>query len=280
MTSTTAFVSRRPLITFFFLAYAITWVLWGVMISLSLDIKSPFGSVINALAIFGPTLAGIILTAILHGKQGLSELLGRLSPASTGSRWIGIALLIPFLNINVALLIGIGMGSPAPSKLIGGVWLLPLLLEALRIFFIGGPLGEEIGWRGFALPRLLQGKTDAMKASLVLGLIWGIWHAPIYAVSGTGQNDMLRSGASFLVLFPAFVIWVMGLAVMFTWLYKNTKGNLLIAILFHTAVNTAAFFPSVIGSQSGVVPLLNAGLTWVVAIIVSRTRVFRGMNTD
>lgn len=275
MSKTTTFVNQHPLLIFFSLAYAVTWILWGTLIALSLDIKNPLGSILNALAIFGPTLAGIILTVVLNGKQGLSDLIGRLSPAQAGLRWIGISLLIPFLIIIAALLIGMGMGSPIPAKLTLSVWLLPLLLEAIRIFFVGGPLGEEIGWRGFALPRLLQSHKDTMKASLILGLIWGIWHAPIYAVPGTGQNEILKSGGSFLVLFPAFVIWVMGLAVIFTWLYKSTNGNLLLAILFHTAVNTAAFFPSVIGSQFGMAPLLNAGLTWVVAVIVSRTKVFR-----
>lgn len=275
MSKLTKFVSQRPLIAFFILTYAITWILWGTQIALALDIKNPLGSILNALAIFGPTLAGIILTFLLNGRQGLLDLFARLSPARAGLRWVCITLLIPFLIIIAALLIGIGMGSPTPAKLAISVWLLPLLLEAMRIFFVGGPLGEEIGWRGFALPRLLQSQNNAMKASLILGLIWGIWHAPIYAVAGTGQNDILKSGGAFLVLFPAFVIWVMGLAVIFTWLYKNTNGNLLIAILFHTVVNTAAFFPSVIGSQFGMATLLNAGLTWVVAIIVSRTKVFR-----
>ncbi|MBI5825815.1 MAG: CPBP family intramembrane metalloprotease [Chloroflexi bacterium] len=275
MSKTTTFVSQRPLIIFFCLAYAITWILWGVMIALSLDIKNPLGSILNALAIFGPTLAGIILSVVLNGKQGLSDLIGRVSMGRAGLSWIGIALLIPFLIIIASLLIGSGMGSPIPTKLNISIWLLPLLLEGIRIFFVGGPLGEEIGWRGFALPRLLQSNKDTMKASLILGLIWGIWHAPIYAIAGTGQNDILQTGGSFFVLFPAFVIWVMGLAVIFTWLYKSTNGNLLIAILFHTAVNTAAFFPSAIGSQFGMTSLLNAGFTWVVAVIVSRTKVFR-----
>jgi len=275
MSKTTTFVNQYPLVIFFCLAYAITWVLWGMLIALSLDIKNPRGGFLNALAIFGPSLAGIILTFVLNGRQGLFDLFARLSPVHAGLRWVGISLLVPFLIIIVALLIGMGMGSPIPAKLTVSIWLLPLLLEAIRIFFAGGPLGEEIGWRGFALPRLLQSHKDTMKASLKLGLVWGIWHAPIYAVAGTGQNEILKSGGSFLILFPAFVIWVMGLAVIFTWLYKSTSGNLLIAILFHTAVNTAAFFPSVIGSQFGMVPLLNAGLTWVVALIVSRTKVFR-----
>ena len=167
------------------------------------------------------------------------------------------------------------MGSPLPANLSLSVWLTPLLVEFVRVLFVGGPLGEEIGWRGFALPSLLNGQASAMKTSMILGLIWGLWHAPFYFVPGSGQNDMLRLGGSFLALFPAFVVWVMGMTVIFTWLHKLTNGNLLIAIIFHTAINTAAFFPSVIGAKSGMTPMLNAGLTWLAAILVSRTNVFR-----
>jgi membrane protease YdiL (CAAX protease family) len=268
------FVSRRPVTAYFILAYVISWGLWFSMVALSLDLKDSLGSIINGLAIFGPTLAGLILTAFLSGREGLRELLGRLSPSQVGARSFGVAILLPFLIMIVALILGILMGDSFPTNLAGAAWILPLLIEAIRILFIGGPLGEEIGWRGFALPRLL-GDNSPFKASLILGLIWGIWHAPIYFVAGSGQNDMLRNGGSFVALFPAFVVWTMGLAVLFTWVYKMTNGNLLAAILFHTAVNAAVFLPSVIGVQSGLVPLLNAGLTWVAALIVSRTKVFR-----
>lgn len=244
------------------------------MIALSLDLKKPPGSIINGLAIFGPTLSALILTAVLFGREGLRQLLDRLSPSQVGMRSYIIAISLPFLIIIVALIIGILMSDPFPTNLAGSAWILPLLIESGRILFFGGPLGEEIGWRGFALPRLLDGRS-AFRASMMLGLVWGIWHAPIYFVSGSGQNDMLRSGGSFAMLFPAFVAWTLGLAVLFTWIYKMTNGNLLVAILFHTAVNTAVFLPFVIGAQSGLVPLLNAGLTWVAAIIVSRTKVFR-----
>jgi uncharacterized protein len=266
--------SRNPVPAFFILAFLFSWGLWFLMVTLSLSLKDPLGSVINSLAIFGPTLAGLILTAALYKVDGLRQLIARLSPSKVRVRsWLTV-ILLPFVIMIVALTIALLPSGSFPTKLISRIWILPLLLEALRIFFLGGPLGEEIGWRGFALPRLLD-HNSPFKASLILGLIWGLWHMPIYFVSGSGQNDMLKSGGSFSMLFPAFVVWTIGLAVLFTWVYKKTKENLLAAILFHTAVNTAVFFPSVIGVQSGIVPLLNAGLTWVAAFVVSRTKDFR-----
>jgi membrane protease YdiL (CAAX protease family) len=266
--------SRNPLIAFFIVTYLISWGLWLSLVTLSLSLKDPLGGLINGLAIFGPTLAGLILTAAFYGADGLRRVLTRLSPSKVRVHSYLTVILLPFLIMIAALMISILLGGSFPTKLISTAWILPLLLEALRILFFGGPLGEEIGWRGFALPRLLN-HNSPFKASVILGLIWGIWHAPIYFVSGSGQNDMLKSGGSFVMLFPAFVVWTIGLSVLFTWVYKKTNGNLFVAILFHTAVNTAVFFPSVIGVQSGIVPSLNAGLTWVAAIIVSRTRIFR-----
>jgi hypothetical protein len=265
--------SRRSLAAFFILTYAISWTIWLSMVVLSLDIQTPLGRTLNIIAIFGPTLAGLILTAVHHGSSGVGQLIGRLWQPKPRSAWIGVALLLPLAIMAVAALIAFLMGDLLLSTAAAAGWLL-LLGEFVRIFFFGGPLGEEIGWRGYALPRLLRHHSP-MKASVLLGLVWGVWHAPIYAIAGTGQNEMVRNGGSFPFLFVAFVVWTIGLSILFTWFYKMARGNLLVIILLHAAVNTAVFLPTFLVIQSGMVPLLNAGLTWVAAILVSRTRLFR-----
>jgi uncharacterized protein len=231
------------------------------------------GRMLNIIAIFGPTLAGLILTAVHHSRSGVGQLLGRLWRPHPQPTWIGAALLLPLAIMAAAAVLAYLMGDLLLSTAATAGWLL-LFGEFVRIFFFGGPLGEEIGWRGYALPRLLRHHSP-MKASVLLGLVWGVWHAPMYAIVGTGQNEMVRSGGSFPFLFIAFVIWAIGLSVLFTGLYKLARGNLLVVILFHAAVNTAVFLPTFFNVQSGMIPLLNAGLTWVAAILVSRTRLFR-----
>jgi membrane protease YdiL (CAAX protease family) len=141
-----------------------------------------------------------------------------------------------------------------------------LLLEFVRILFLGGPLGEELGWRGYALPRLQQHRT-ALTSSVLLGLVWGLWHIPLYLVPGTGQYEILRSGTNPAFAIVGFVGWTIGLSVLFTWLFNQTRGSLLVVILFHTAVNLAAFLPAAVGA-TGAAALLNVLLTWAVAVVV------------
>jgi membrane protease YdiL (CAAX protease family) len=141
-----------------------------------------------------------------------------------------------------------------------------LLVEFVRILFLGGPLGEELGWRGFALPRLQQRRT-ALTSSIFLGLIWGLWHIPLYFVPGTGQHEILRSGTSPGFAIGGFVGWTIGLSVLFTWLFNKTRGSLIVVILFHAAINLAAFLPSAVGS-AGAASLLNVLLIWIAAIVV------------
>ena len=128
----------------------------------------------------------------------------------------------------------------------------------------GGPMGEELGWRGFALPRLQQHR-NALDASIFLGLIWGLWHLPLYFVPGTGQSEMLGTGTSPAFAIGGFLGWTIGLSVLFTWLFNQTGGSLIVVIRFHTAVNLAAFLPAAVGS-GGAASLLNVVLTWLVAI--------------
>lgn len=140
-----------------------------------------------------------------------------------------------------------------------------LLGTFTRIFFIGGPLGEELGWRGFALPRL-QAQHSALRASLQLGLAWGLWHAPIYFIPGTGQYEMAQEG-QLLFSFISFIVWTLALSILLTWLYNETAGHLLVVLLFHAAVNTAANLPSLLNAP-GMALMLNGGFTWLAALIV------------
>lgn len=155
-------------------------------------------------------------------------------------------------------------GSPSPTISAGVVGL--LVAEFVRIAFLGGPLGEELGWRGFALPRLQLQRT-AFDASVVLGVIWGLWHVPLYFVPGTGQFETVSGGMSTAFAIGAFVVWTVGLSILFTWLFNETKGSLLVLILFHASVNLGAFLPSAVGSTGGV-SLLYALVTCLVAITV------------
>jgi membrane protease YdiL (CAAX protease family) len=155
-------------------------------------------------------------------------------------------------------------GAPSPGVTFGLVGV--VLVEFVRVLFLGGPVEEELGWRGFALPRLQQ-HLNALDASILLGLVWGLWHLPLYFVLGTGQSEMLGAATSPAFAIGGFIGWTIGLSVLFTWLFNQTGGSLLVVILFHTAVNLAAFLPTAVGS-GGAAALLNVLLTWLAAILV------------
>lgn len=103
-----------------------------------------------------------------------------------------------------------------------------ILFYAILQLALGGPLAEEIGWRGFLLPRL-QRKLSPFQASLAIGIVWACWHLPLYFIADTSQY-----GNSFYV----FLMATIGYAIAITWVFNRTNGSLLISILFHTAINT------------------------------------------
>jgi membrane protease YdiL (CAAX protease family) len=257
--------TRGPQLTVFFaLAFGISWAIWIGLAAAGLGIGTPAGAVLNVLAIAGPSIAALVLSIAL-GQGQLRSLLARFSLSRVSGRWLTIALGLPLAMMVIALAASVAvLGAPRPNLTVA--LLSVLLVEFVRILFLGGPLGEELGWRGFALPRLQQHQT-ALTSSVLLGLIWGLWHIPLYFVPGTGQYELLRTGASPAFAIGGFVGWTIGLSVLFTWLFNQTRGSLVVVIAFHTAVNLAAFLPAAVGSV-GAAPMLNVLLTWVVALVV------------
>ena len=267
MTSTACLrsvVQRRQLATYFGLTFAISWAIWLGLIIGSVPIQTLMGAVLNVVAIAGPSIAALVLAAML-GRGELRRLLAGFSRSRLSVRWTAVALVLPLAIMAAAVAVSVaafGAPHPAATFSLSGV----VLAEFLRVLFLGGPMQEELGWRGFALPRLQQHR-NALDASILLGLVWGFWHLPLYFVLGTGQSDMLTAGTSPAFAIGGFIGWTIGLSVLFTWLFNQTGGSLIVVILFHAAVNLAAFLPTAVGS-GGAAPLLNVLITWLVAILV------------
>jgi CAAX protease family protein len=236
--SRVARLQRHPLLTYFVLAFALSWLVWIPLATASqgvLPVALP--SQLYLLGAFGPFVAALLLTWRTSDASGRRRFFGQLLRWRVGVPWYLFVLLEPALATVLALGLsrlfqsqGIASthtalaGSLPPGANPWAV-LLPVFLVVL---FTGGPLGEEPGWRGFALPRLQQ-RFSALVASVILGVLWGLWHLPLFFIQGTSQAATPA---------PVFLLGVLASTFLFTWVYNQTNGNLLLALLFHTALNT------------------------------------------
>jgi uncharacterized protein len=166
MENALSLVKRHPLISFFVLAYALTWPVIP-LVSVSPLLGLP--------ALFGPALAAIIVAYLVDGKSALKDLLSRLVRWRVEARWYVLALGLPAILALAVAGLNLLLGAPTAIRF-GG---LSVLNFVVFVFVVG----EELGWRGYALPRLLARKS-ALAASLILGVLWGAWHLPTFFVPG------------------------------------------------------------------------------------------------
>jgi uncharacterized protein len=233
----TSWPRRHPLFCFFTLAFMLTWANWvpRALVSHGLtDVTVP--DFMAPVAGYGPALAAIVLTGVISGRAGLLRLGKRLCRWRVGIQWYAVALFLPaaqaFTALGLHLLFGGELHRPSevPTLQVGPLgtplWLKALLLILMFTLGFDG-LGEEVGWRGFALPRLLA-RYPALGASLVLGAIWALWHLPYALTEGSAMADRP---------FYAYLPQMFATSILFTWLFNNTWGSILLAILFHAAGN-------------------------------------------
>lgn len=213
--------------------------------------------------VYGPTVAGIIVITITRGKEGLRDIVRQALRVKARFRWWLLALFIPCIVALAAIAVNMLMGNGLPGfEFFKGQWHFVLLFFFITI--VGGPLGEEIGWRGFGVPYLQRKKTPLVTA-LIIGIAWGLWHIPEFFSEGAIHYQI---GAVYL---PLFVLCEIALSVVMTWLYNKTNNSLLIAgLLFHNAEN----FWSVVLTTDATMDTLQAGQVavdirlWVLSIIV------------
>lgn len=201
---------KHPLIAFFVLAYLLTWWIYPLL---------KFSPFLGIFGLFGPALAAIIMAAVTEGKAGLKALLRRVVLWRVGLPWYVIALGLPTI-LSLATAVLAYLAGTADFIRVGALAPIELVLFVLVV-------GEELGWRGYALPRLLE-KRSALTASLILGVLWGLWHLPTFVVPGTPQYGLP---------WTAFVLLTIEYSILMTWVFLHTLGSVLIATLFHGALN-------------------------------------------
>jgi membrane protease YdiL (CAAX protease family) len=261
---------RLHLVAFFLLAFALSWSVWipAALASRGLFPLQVSPMLTSVLGTFGPSLAALILLGVTAGKKGVTALLRRLWLWRVGLHWYAFVLLWPALLSLAASGLAVLFGSPAPDfahppllrfaslpPQVNGIGLLVLLPVAfLQQFFLGSSMGEELGWRGYALPRL-QARHSALLASIVLGLLWGLWHLPLFLTQGDERAS---------IPFGWFLVSIVLAAIVYTWVYNHTQGSLLIALLFHTTTALTGSFLS----SAATTPVFEVGVQLVAVSIL------------
>jgi membrane protease YdiL (CAAX protease family) len=262
-----SFIARKPLLSYFVLSYALFWlalILFIVSVTASgLKMDSLPSWAMPLIQITGswmPTVAALIVTGIMEGRRGIKKLLFKFTQFKLPARWY-LAALIPLgLALAAAGIYRLGGGAAS-----GGVSLsLSFWVGLIAINFFTGATGEESGWRGFALPRLLE-KYSPLKAGILVGLAWNFWHLPLWFTSGF-------SSVSLLVYILFFSVAIISLAVLMTWILCKTYNSLIPMVITHFSFNLGF---ALIGPQGlGIgpyIPLMDilAALLLVTAIVVS-----------
>jgi CAAX protease family protein len=254
-------LQRHQLVCYFLLAFGFTWVyelpalmLWHA------NLYGPW----MAPAFYGPSLSALLMTAALEGKPGVHRLLRRYALWRVGLPWYLFVLLgIPTLILLGALTVP---GTVATFRAPAPLFLLTFVL--IYLFLLAEVAGEETGWRGFALPRLQQ-RYGPLGGTLILGSLWGLWHLP-FVLFFPGYNGV---GTGFLGIglpFVEFVIFIIALTLIITWVFNHVRGSLLLVLLLHTTYNAGSYL------FSSMVRLVNVNvyLSFVVValLIIAATR--------
>lgn len=260
--------SSGSLATYFVASYLLTWVFTiplAYCYRVVLEGRFAPWLLLFIPGAYGPTIAALALTYRQEGGAGIKALLRRLILWRVHPGWYAAVVLLPtawvLLSVALSSFRSEAFAGFAPLELLAAVplyWLLALPF---------GPLAEELGWRGYALPRLQQSYSPVV-SSLILSVAWTFWHTPMFWFAGAAIPSFLEISWQAVGL---YFLQTTALTLLFTVLFNHTRGSVLIAILFHTTTNAAenivfAALPEATDEQRLQVYLWSIGLMWVLAL--------------
>lgn len=257
-------VRKQPLASFFALAYLFSWLLWIPTVLWGHN-PSVWVTVSYYAAGLGPMAAAALVVTAEKGRTGLFRYLRRIVDYRVSAPWYLLAVILPaVMALATHGLHRISGAPPAGPAGAPPLILFPVVLAGAVL--LGGGL-EEPGWRGYALPRLLE-RTSPFQASLVLGVLWGLWHLPLFLSPTAAQSGQPLSW---------YLLNGVGLSIIFTWLYRRTKGSIPAAILLHAGINAPWAWLPLHDTGGAVHPfVLYTAVTWAAACacVIHEGRVF------
>lgn len=254
---------------FFVLASAIS------CITMFLSVRNPLGleeagtTALSYAAKFGPSFAGIIMAAAILGRDGVGDLIMRTLQWRARPGWYLFAFGIPIVASIIGAMYWYQQEENPPAIQYAAA--ITFVGWFLVRFLMGGGLGEELGWRGFMLP-VLQDKWGPLRASLIVGICWGVWHYPAFFVD---PNKMAPAGQiALLMIF--FTVYSTVLSVIFTYLYNGSGGSIFLCIVIHATFNGMdSTLDQVIPGQEGDIPkaiLLLLSMAIFIPLLIRQTR--------
>jgi hypothetical protein len=227
------------------------------------------------LGIFTPSIIGLLMEYKISGIKGFVKSIRKMADPRISLKWylyifgvMPITMLIAFLVLQLSN--NIVPKSEFPLTAI------PLVF--VYILFLMGPLGEEAGWRGFMFRKMLI-KYKPLYASIILGLIWSIWHLPLFFLDNTIQAQLVEN-YSFILAFTGYIFYTLMITIQISILYINTKGNIFGVILFHTMANTSLGMLPLILSKIGAITMLVIMMIMTITLIIcNRRKLFKERTT-
>jgi membrane protease YdiL (CAAX protease family) len=268
MTPLRTFVNRHSVLTYYVLTFAISWgcvlmVLGPGGIPMTAEQFETVGPLVYMALLAGPGVAGLLLTSLVAGRAGFRELLSRLL-RRIGAGWVAVALLFAPL-LATAVLLALSLLSPEfLPVIITADDKAGLLLTGIAVGLMVG-IFEELGWTGFAVPRLRL-RYGVLTTGLIVGVLWGAWHFIVFWQSGSFSGAL-----SLALLLGQLFSWLPAYRVLLVWVYDRT-GSLLVVMLMHAGLvaNNFVLIPALTGAALLTYILVWAAALWVVVAAVQR----------
>jgi membrane protease YdiL (CAAX protease family) len=250
---------------FFAAVFAWTWSFWFLAAALGARATTPLGTTLMHAGLLGPMLGGIGFTYFTGSNEAWRDYWRRVVDVrAIPARWLFVTVLFTPALLAVAVLVDLATGGTAVLDRIAeravpffaAPWTLPSFAAHVLVY---GPIPEELGWRGYVLDRL-QARWNALTASLILGVLWAVFHYPLFFIQ---DADPHHAQGAWSPWFWQFMIGIVPSAVIYTWIFNNTRRSTLAAILFHFASNFTYLFANTTPGTN-----LCATLLWVLAAIV------------
>lgn len=261
MTKIKSSIKSHPVLTYFILTFLFTWGCMALAVypggfPITEEQLERSGALVYVAMLVGPSGAGLLLTGLLDGRSGFRALLSRLGKGRVGVRWYAVALLTAPLLITM-LLLGLSLFSPAFQPALFTTGDKPALLLSALIAGLAVGLFEELGWTGFAVPRLKR-RYSVLTTGLLVGFVWGAWHfLPFW------KSDTFSSAFPLALLLGQLFSWLPPYRVLMVWVYDRTE-SLLVCVLMHASL--VAGLNALVPADLSGTNLLTWILTWAAAL--------------